>query len=436
MRPRSMLTRLAAALAAVLLLTAAGPNPLFGAPTRLGFPAGDDWEPAIAADAHGNVYATWTHYGPDPACATCVSPHTELQISRDGGVNWDTPRPLAPAGERQDDPQIEVDAANGTTVYAAFMQANKASEYVARSDDFGVTWQTVLVEPLKRGTDKDILAVRGGHVYLAYHTQQKIFVSASHDGGATWTLQQPMKSTAKVGVSLPSGGAVDSNGAVYFAWNGIRQPGQAKGDINLYVTGSADGGATWRTTLVGVSAAPPVCGCPGWDYWGAQMALGVDGQDRIHVLWNASSRDGGPNRILYARSADHGLTFTPGSDVSGAAVGVNGAFPALVTSGDDGVAVAWMDDRNGHDAGGNDPGARWNTYLRASSDGGTSFGSTVQLSAYVAGYTYKLASPVEGFLQPYGDYFELASDGSALHALWGEGNSYDGPGNVWYARGS
>jgi hypothetical protein len=39
-------------------------------------------------------------------------------------------------------------------------------EYVARSDDFGQTWRAVLVEPLQRGTDKDILAARGGHVYL------------------------------------------------------------------------------------------------------------------------------------------------------------------------------------------------------------------------------------------------------------------------------
>jgi hypothetical protein len=432
-RRHSIPARLAVALVSILLLTAAGSTPVFSAPTRLGFEAGDDWEPAIAADTLGNVFATWTHYGPDPACPSCASPHTELQISHDGGATWDPPRALVPSDERQDDPQIEVDPADGTTLYAAFMQANKASEYVARSDDHGVSWHPVLVEPLQRGTDKDILAVRGGHVYLAYHTQQKIFVSASHDGGATWTLQQPVKSTAKLGVSLPSGGAVDSSGTVFFAWNGITRPGQAKGDINLYVTRSTDGGATWSTTLVAVSAAPPVCDCPGWDYWGAQMALGVDGSDRVHVLWNASSVDGGPNRVLYAQSDDHGASFSAARDVSTAPAGVNGAFPALVTTGTDGVAIAWMDDRNGHDAGGDDPAARWNTYLRASDDGGTSFGPLLQLSAYVPGYAYKLAEPSDGFLQPYGDYFELASGAGKLHALWGEGTSYFGPGTVWYA---
>jgi hypothetical protein len=75
---------------------------------------------------------------------------------------------LRPSTQRQDDPQVVVDAADGRTVYAAFMQNNKSSEYVARSDDFGQTWRAVLVEPLQRGTDKDILAARGGHVYLVY----------------------------------------------------------------------------------------------------------------------------------------------------------------------------------------------------------------------------------------------------------------------------
>ena len=35
---------------------------------------------------------------------------------------------------------------------------------------------------------RDILAARGGHVYLVYHTQQKIFASVSHDGGKTWSV--------------------------------------------------------------------------------------------------------------------------------------------------------------------------------------------------------------------------------------------------------
>ena len=36
--------------------------PTFTFPVRIGFEAGDDWEPAIATDRYGHVYALWSHY--------------------------------------------------------------------------------------------------------------------------------------------------------------------------------------------------------------------------------------------------------------------------------------------------------------------------------------------------------------------------------------
>src|SRR6478672_12994823 len=95
--------------------------PSFTAPVRLGFQHGDDWEPAIAADRYGHVYAVWSHYvgfggaatgDPDPSCPTCASPHTMLQVSSDEGTTWSAPRALWPTLTRQDDPQIVVDAAD------------------------------------------------------------------------------------------------------------------------------------------------------------------------------------------------------------------------------------------------------------------------------------------------------------------------------------
>jgi hypothetical protein len=308
--------------------------------------------------------------------------------------------------------------------------------FVARSDDFGVTFEPVLVEPIQRGLDKIALAARDGHVYLVYHSQQKIWASVSHDGGASWTVVQPIKNTnSTFGVSLPSGAAIDSNGVAYFAWNGVNRPGQAKGAKNLYVTKTADGGETWSTSVVDRSAASPPCDCGGWDYWGSQMAIGVDDEDLVYVLWNANKVRFGPQRMYFARSADGGETWSTAVDVSPAPIGTNNVFPAFVATGDGDVRVAWQDDRNGFDAGGDDPAARWNTYYRRSLDGGVSWSAETQLSAFVPGYTYKLAVPADGYLQPYGDYFELDINAAGKTvAIWGEGNSYVGPGNVWYAR--
>jgi hypothetical protein len=419
----------AALLAALAVAGTAGavpaPGTSFSAPVRLGFAAGDDWEPAIAADRFGHVYALWTHYGDDPACGGCPSPHMELQVSGDGGRTWAAPGPLVPsAATRQDDPQIAVDPLDVRTVYAAFMLGDKSSQYVARSDDFGATWAPVLVEPLERGTDKDILAVRGRDVYLAYNAVQKIYASVSHDGGRTWSLHRVVSNTnSKLGWSLPGGGAVDSRGTAYFAWAGYTGSGKPSGEVNLYVTRSADGGATWTTSLVDVSQAPSDCGCAGWAFWGAQMTLAVDGRDRVYLVWNASAVKGGVNRLYVARSEDGGTTWSARQDVSRAPAGANNLFPAAAAQGDGDLRIAWMDDRDGFDTGFDDPAARWNVYYRASRDGGRSWSPEATLSS----------SP---FLEPYGDYFELDVDGSGrTHAVWGEGPSYQGPGNVVYARG-
>ena len=427
--------------------TAVPPAPVtFSGPSRIGFPGGDDWEPSIAADRYGHVYVLMTHYlsfkgggtgDPDPTCVGCGSPHMVLQVSSDGGATFSAPRAPFPTLTRQDDPQIAVDPADGRTLYASYMEGNKSSQHVARSDDFGATWRTMLVEPLRRGTDKDILAVRGGNVYLVYHTQEKIFASSSHDGGRTWSFTNMLGTTnSTLGVSLPSGGAVapGDGQTVLFAWNGINRPGQAKGTINLYVTKSTDGGLTWTTSLVDVSQAAPDCGCGGWDFWGAQMALGIDAAGTIDVLWNANRVQYGPQRVFFARSVNGGATWSTPTDVSNARSGTNHAFPALVAGATGDVRIAWMDDRNGFDPGGATGVARWNTYSRSSTDGGATWSPERRLSAYVPGYAYKLATPAPGFLQPYGDYMELDVTGAGKTvATWGEGPSYNGPGNIWFA---
>ena len=203
------------------------------------------------------------------------------------------------------------------------------------------------------------------------------------------------------------------------------------------MTRSTDDGATWSTSRVAFSEATLPCGCDGWNYWGAQMALAVDGHDRVYVLYNATSTPSGVDRVLFTRSDDHGATWQSPTDVSLAPVGSNNLFPGLAATGNGDVRIAWMDDRNGHDAGGNDPAARWNTWYRRSSDGGATWSGETRLSQYAPGTSYSFGGPHPGFLQPYGDYLEMDIDGAGrTHVIWGEGNDYAGPGNVWYVQGT
>lgn len=398
----------------------------FAGQTRLGFSAGDQWEPAIAADRFGHVYVLYPQYGGVPGCAACPSPTMILQISADRGASWAAPQQIAPPGSGQWDAQIVVDPIDGRTAYAAWLQNGKSDIAVAKSTDFGATWSVVIADSTNAGTDKPILIVRGPDVYVGYNHTQKVWVSSSHDGGASFTAAN-VNPNGKLGWSLAGGGAIDPAGNVYFSWAGYKQNGGAKGPVNLYISKSSDGGASWGTTTLDVSGAPPDCSAYlcGWAYLGAQITLSSDASGALYALWNAGLADKAPERIYFAKSLDGGATWTAKLDISGAPAATAHAFPAVVAGQAGDVRVAWMDAR---------ASSLWNTYYRSSHDGGATWAPEVDLSTYVAGFEYIQAG---GFAYPFGDYFELAiDDRGTTQAVWGEGLNYDAPGSIWYARGS
>jgi hypothetical protein len=405
----------------------APPLPLAGfAPQlRLGFTAGDQWEPAIANDRFGTVYVLYPQYFGVPGCPTCPSPTMILQVSRDRGTTWEAPRLIAAPGSGQYDAQVAVDPVDGRTVYAAWLQNYKSDIVVARSDDFGETWSVVVADHTNAGTDKPIIAVRGDDVYVGFNHAQKVWVTASHDGGQTFT-SSVVNPNGGLGWSLASGGTVDGAGRVYFAWAGYKKHGQATGPVNLYVSRSTDEGATWTNLLVVVSASPPDCSAYqcGWAYLGAQIALAGDEAGTLYALWNMGPVDKGPERIYFARSTNGGTTWSTKKDVSAAPAGSAHAFPAIVAGDSGDVRIAWMDARGG---------TLWNTWYRSSSNGGATWSAEKDISTYVPGFSY--IEPA-GYGYPFGDYFEMdIDDHGDTHLVWGEGLNYQTPGSIWYTRG-
>ena len=401
----------------------------FTTQARLGFPAGDDWEPATAADHYGHVYVLYKHYDVpgQTSCSSCAL-HVLLQISSDRGQTWSAPKPIdpEPVVGGQYDSQIEVDPADGKTVWASFLQNSKSSIAVMKSTDFGQTWSgPTIVENLQRATDKDILAVRGKTIAVAYNAAQKIYASISLDGGATWTTHLINNGSTQRGWSLAGGGGIDAKGNIYFSWAGYSQNGQAKGPVNLFVSESRDGGSTWSLTTLGVSGAPYPCSGCGFAFLSAQATMSVASDDTVYVLWNSTvdQTDNAPERIYFSKSTDHGASYSARQDVSLAAQGVEHSFPAITTGASSGdVRIAWTDTRTG----------LWNLYYRTSSDGGSSWSGETKVSSYVPGYSY--LTP-DGFGLPYGDYFEMAvDDHSGTQIAWGEAGSYAGPGNIWTAH--
>jgi hypothetical protein len=344
-----------------------------------------------------------------------------LVMSNDNGSTWSSPRIIAPPGSGQIDVQIKVDPVDGRTVYASWLQNNKSVIDVAKSIDFGQTWNTVMANQTKAGTDKDILVVHGQDIYVGYNHAQTVWVSSSHDGGRTFNSFK-VNQNAQFGWSLPGGAAIDNAGNVYYAWEGYTQNGGAKGPVNIYVSKSSDGGATWSQNLVDISGAPPNCSAYscGWAFLGPGTALTSDAAGKLYLLWNAGTVDFGPERIYFSSSPD-GVTWAPKLDVSSAPTGVDHAFPAVVAGGAGDARIAWMDQRNN---------PHWNVYYRTSGNAGTTWSKESTLSTYVSGYSYIFS---DGFRFPFGDYFDLTIDYlDHTQACWGEGYDWLTPGSVWY----
>ncbi len=288
----------------------------FSPQSRIGFQAGDDWEPAIAADRHGHVYALYKHYDVSgtKTCSGCDL-HLLLQRSSDGGQTWSKPRPIAPGpvAGGQYDSQIVVDPVDGQTLWASFLQSDNSTIAVVKSTDFGETWSAAkIVSTQPPGLDKDELAVRGHTMMVAYDDNLNTFAAISLDGGKHWASPLVFAGDAQFNLPLAAGAAIDSQGNLFISWDSYDQAHSANGDgpVTLWVAESRDHGQHWTRKVIGVSGAPPPCADCGFAFFGAQMALQVGGDDTLYLLWNSTvdKTDFAPARIFFARSTDHGRT--------------------------------------------------------------------------------------------------------------------------------
>jgi hypothetical protein len=397
---------------------------------RLGYDQGDQWEPALATDAHSHVYILFPQYGPVPQCSGCIVPTMVLLTSSDNGTSWDSPRPMFNSPSAQFDAQIKVDPADGQTLYASWMQG-KHDIVVARSQDFGRTWYfTVAEHSPDVAIDKPVLAVRGPNVYVSFNHDQTLSVAASHDYAQNFS-SAVLDPGAGPGSSLAAGATVDPTGNVYFSWAAYSRTDLLTQPVELFISRSEDGGRTWNTTTMDVSSAAPGCSAQVCSdgFLGSQMALASDDAGVVYALWNSGSITGAPQRVYFSTSTNQGGSWSAKVDISNAPAGAEHCFPAITAGAAGDVRIAWMDtrklDAQNHPV--------WNTFYRASTNGGASWSPESQLSSNVRGYDYILPT---GFLFPFGNLFSIGIDNlGATHVVWGEGRNYRSPGSIWYVHG-
>lgn len=377
----------------------------------------NDWEPAVAADPHRPyVYQLTTRF---------EGPRAQIIFRRstDSGATWEPDRPLVDTGHGQADPQIRV-AADGT-VFAACLDV--WDTILLRSDDFGQTWSDpVSVAPSLDWTDHGWLAVAPGgqDVYVGLNMSDS-FVVASHDGGQTFG--PPVQTNSDSRYWFHTGAAVGPSGEVYVATADYLP--NYRGETHVSVLRSVDGGASWQTIRLDTSAEAPACywaaGCY-YGFLGPTAAVAVDASGRAMVAYNAGRVPRGPQQ-LWVSYSDDGVTWSAPQVVSGGSSKANNGFPAIAAgraAGD--FRVVWQANADGDTS-------NWNTWYRRTQDGGATWSAPLRLSDLESGAPYKHEG---GYLFPYGDYLGMDVDGAGVnHVIWGEGDSYNGPGGTWYTRG-
>jgi hypothetical protein len=301
-------------------------------------------------------------------------------------------------------------------IYAAWM--DDWDVVFMRSSDHGRTWHDRFDFRRAVGrsfTDKPWIAISrsGRDVYVAFNASDS-YIAASHDFGRTWS--RPVKTNTDHRYWFAEGGAVARSGAAYFAESAEHQ--DAKGNIELAVLSSADGGRRWRTNVVGVSRQQPRCrvtDCPN-DFYGSQLSLAVGRAGTVLVAYCANQKAGAPLRLFVRRSADGRRWSAPHLLAgTGARAAVGTDFPKVAAGLRPGVfEVGWEDDRDGP--------AAWNVRVSRSRNAGATWSGAELISR-------------PGFAFPYGDYFGMAVDGSgAFYLTWSEGKGYDGLGHTWWSK--
>lgn len=377
----------------------------------------DDWEPVVAADRFSShVYQMTTRL--DGRRAWVV-----FRVSSDGGATFGTDRLLWRTTRQQYDPQLAV--ADDGTVFACWLEVPRWETLLSRSSDQGETWTPpVVVEHNLAWTDHPCLAVSGDgqHVYVAFNKEDSYVVS-SHDGGATFGL--PVRTHQTGRTWYHTGGAVAPDGAVYFG--GAEYHPNYNGPTRVNVLRSADGGATFEKFFLDLSLSPPLCNeVPGcyWGFIGPGTGLAVDSEGTILFAYNAGHVFKEPQQI-YVRVSKDGIHWGDALQISVLEKEADNAFPVVVSGPQPGdFSVVWQADDGDI--------LSWNTWMRRTLDGGLTWGPEARLSTRPDGAPYKT---VKGYAFPYGDYMGATCDGDGnVHAIWGAGASYDGPGGTWFAR--
>jgi hypothetical protein len=340
--------------------------------------------------------------GDDFTCDSLVGGYT----SNDSGATW-SPfcMTLFAGAEGLGQPTVAYDRLN--RAYLAGLQIRNQHSVVVlqRSPNNGTSWsgpRQVVGAVLGGDADSPFFAIDTtatspfvNSIYLS-STQfdaagnVRIFVTNSHDGGATYKTVAVSSKQLTPKTAQFSTLAVGRDGTVYAAW--LQCPGAGTGGAcaggfgTMMFAKSGDGGAIWSApkAMTTIKLAPDTCGCT---FYGMLPnttapvsnfpAIAVDNStaansSRLYV--SLYSWTGTQMRVGFVTSGDGGTSWSAFKRISSVTSVRDQFFPWISVNLSGLVGVSWMDRRN------DTANLTYEAFAAFSSDGGVTFSAPVNLS--------------------------------------------------------
>lgn len=385
--------------------------------------------PAIAVDptnhqvvaiAEGDVYSG--------ACS--------VHISIDGGLSWD-PIPLPEVASEEPrcafqnfGPIVDVAFDSEGALYYAFNVHDPVDErsrvYLARSTDFGTTWDTTAVPSIERDVDRGEMGLdaspsvaidpndpdrvhvgwgsnAGGWTLREGITEgqeyywdilQRVHVASSTDAGQSFgdpvDVGEGLRLTEDVeGVKPPPQVLSGNDGEVYaffgeYSRAGTRDDREGEAPpASIYMATSTDGGATYTNKAIYTQDTPTESSA--WT-WVPKAAIDRD-NGNLYVVWEEMSHAGEPVMFAVISSTDGGETWSSPVQVNDVEPerewNYPESFPNIAVAPNGRVDVVWYDWRDDptFDASAEEPSnAFQDVYYSYSTDGGQSWAPNERVS--------------------------------------------------------